>query len=70
MFVPILRQSMQVWHVDEPSLNMLCILYALVYVPGAFLTGPIISRIGCRWTFISSMALIACGCAVPWFCLR
>lgn len=63
-FVPILRQGMQVYGVDESSLNLLCIFYALVYVPGAFLTGPLVGAIGCQWTFMLAMAINALGCAV------
>jgi len=63
-FVPIQRQSMMVYSVDEESLNMLCIVYAFVYVPGAFLTGPVVGWIGCRWTFILAMSLNFAGCVV------
>lgn len=63
-FVPILRQGMHAFHVDEPALNMLCILYALVYVPGAFVTGPLVGAVGCRRTFVLATALIAAGCAL------
>ncbi|CAL1128392.1 unnamed protein product [Cladocopium goreaui] len=63
-FVPILRQGMHSLHVDEAAMNFLCILYALVYVPGAFVTGPLVSVLGCRWTFILATLLIALGCAV------
>eukprot|EP00928_Gymnodinium_smaydae_P043387 TRINITY_DN29079_c0_g1_i1.p1 TRINITY_DN29079_c0_g1~~TRINITY_DN29079_c0_g1_i1.p1 ORF type:complete len:864 (+),score=110.05 TRINITY_DN29079_c0_g1_i1:59-2593(+) len=63
-FVPILRQSMQVYAVDEAALNVLCIIYALVYIPGAFLTAPIVSAIGCRWTFVLAMAFNVVGCIV------
>ena len=68
-FVPIVKQSMQVYAVDEQYLNLLCITYALVYVPGAFVTGPIIGLIGCRWTLIVfsmflNLMLNLFGCAV------
>eukprot|EP00929_Paragymnodinium_shiwhaense_P008342 TRINITY_DN112294_c0_g1_i1.p1 TRINITY_DN112294_c0_g1~~TRINITY_DN112294_c0_g1_i1.p1 ORF type:complete len:950 (+),score=189.88 TRINITY_DN112294_c0_g1_i1:82-2850(+) len=63
-FVPIVRQSMQVYGVDEASLNLLCIMYALVYVPGAFLTGPIVGTFGCRWTFVLAMILNLLGCFI------
>jgi len=45
-------------------LNQLCIVYALVYVPGAFLTGPIVGRFGTRWTFVMAMVLTLAGCMV------
>jgi len=61
-FVPILSQSMRVYGVEESHLNVLCILYAFVYVPCAFLTGPVIGAVGCRWTFILAMALTSGGC--------
>ena len=32
-----------------------------VYVPGAFVTGPLVSVLGCRWTFILATLLIALG---------
>ncbi|CAK9096236.1 unnamed protein product [Durusdinium trenchii] len=63
-FVPILRQGMHALHVDEAAMNFLCILYALVYVPGAFVTGPLVSVLGCRWTFVLATLLIALGCAL------
>eukprot|EP00927_Polykrikos_kofoidii_P069555 TRINITY_DN6507_c0_g1_i1.p1 TRINITY_DN6507_c0_g1~~TRINITY_DN6507_c0_g1_i1.p1 ORF type:complete len:838 (+),score=91.16 TRINITY_DN6507_c0_g1_i1:201-2714(+) len=63
-FVPILRQGMQVYGADESALNMLCIFFALVYVPGAFLSGPLVGMLGCRWTFVLAMAINAFGCAV------
>ncbi|CAJ1434072.1 unnamed protein product [Effrenium voratum] len=63
-FVPILRQSMSALRVDEPAMNILCILYALVYVPGAFVTGPLVSLLGCRWTFVVATGLVAAGCGV------
>lgn len=63
-FVPILPQSMQVYGVDEASMNVLCILYALVYVPCAFLTGPFTGRFGCRATFVFAMVLTTVGCAL------
>jgi len=63
-FVPILRQSTQVYSVDENALNVLCILYALVYVPGAFLTGPVVGTLGCRWTFALAMGLTTIGAAL------
>lgn len=63
-FVPIPRQSMQVYNVDEAALSVLCILYALVYVPAAFFTGPIVSFFGCRWTFVTAMAFNVMGCAL------
>jgi len=63
-FVPILRQGTQVYSVDENALNVLCILYALVYIPGAFFTGPTVGALGCRWTFVLAMGLTTAGCAV------
>lgn len=63
-FVPIPRQSMQVFNVDEAALNVLCILYALVFVPAAFVTGPIVGFLGCRWTFVAAMATTVFGCAL------
>jgi len=32
-----------------------------VYVPGAFVTGPLVGWLGCRYTFILATALIAAG---------
>lgn len=63
-FVPILSQAMEVYDVDEEDLNLLCIVYALVYVPGAFLTGPLVGFLGCRWTFNVATLLITLGCAL------
>lgn len=63
-FVPIVRQSMQVYSVDESALNLLCITYALVYVPAAFLTGPMVGTLGCRWTFVVAMILSVIGCSL------
>lgn len=70
-FVPIPRQSMQVYNVDEAALNVLCILYALVFVPAALVTGPIVSFLGCRWTFVAAMASTSIGCFLrAWPSLR
>jgi len=63
-FVPIPSQSMQVYGVDEAALNVLCILYALVYVPAAFVTGPIVSYMGCCGAFVLAMFLTSFGCAI------
>lgn len=63
-FVPILTQSMQAYGVDESYLNMLCIIYALVFVPAVFLTGPLIGCLGCRWTFVLAMTINAVGCVL------
>lgn len=63
-FVPIPRQSMQVYGVDEAALNVLCILYALVFVPGVFVTGPVVASLGCRWTFVLAMAINFLGCTL------
>eukprot|EP00929_Paragymnodinium_shiwhaense_P105207 TRINITY_DN70131_c0_g1_i1.p1 TRINITY_DN70131_c0_g1~~TRINITY_DN70131_c0_g1_i1.p1 ORF type:complete len:833 (+),score=154.75 TRINITY_DN70131_c0_g1_i1:151-2649(+) len=63
-FVPILTQAMQAYGVNETNLNLLCIVYALVYVPGAFLTGPIVGAVGCKWAFVLAMALNLLGCCV------
>ena len=32
-----------------------------VYVPGAFVTGPLVSLLGCRWTFVVATGLVAAG---------
>eukprot|EP00913_Durusdinium_trenchii_P025107 g23567.t1 len=45
----------------------ICISYVphgQVYVPGAFVTGPLVSVLGCRWTFVLATLLIALGCAL------
>lgn len=30
-------------------------------MPGAFVTGPLVSVLGCRWTFVLATLLIALG---------
>ena len=47
---------MRAYGTTEGPLNWLCIVYALVYIPGAFLTGPIVSAVGTRWTFVLAMS--------------
>lgn len=61
-FVPIMKQGMQHYGVDEAALNTLCILYAIVYVPGAFMTGPFVGVAGCKWAFVLGTALTVAGC--------
>jgi len=61
-FVPILRQTMQVYGVTESSLNMLCVLYSLAYVPAAFVMGNIVEALGCHRTFTLAMGLTVVGC--------
>lgn len=63
-FVPILPQGMEVYGVEEATMNIMCILYALAFVPCAFLTGPVMSKLGCRGTFVLAMVIEALGCAL------
>ncbi len=37
-----------------------------VYVPGAFVTGPLVGWLGCRYTFILATSLIAAGWETFW----
>lgn len=63
-FVPIMKQSMQLYGVNESALNKLCIVFAIVYIPGAFVTGPLVKRVGCKWTFVLGMAATVLGCTI------
>ena len=36
-------------------------MFSKVYVPGAFITGPLVSLLGCRYTFVLATALISGG---------
>jgi predicted MFS family arabinose efflux permease len=63
-FVPILRQTMQVYGVTEGSLNMLCVLYALAYLPAAFVMGDLVEKLGCHRSFVFAMGLTLVGCLV------
>jgi len=63
-FVPILRQAMQVYGVLEGSLNTFCVMYALAYVPAAFVMGHTVEWLGCHRTFVLGMGLTVVGCHV------
>lgn len=63
-FVPILRQTKSVYGVDEFAINLLCVVYALVFVPGAFVTGPVVARLGLSHTLVFASGLVVCGCLV------
>eukprot|EP00928_Gymnodinium_smaydae_P001547 TRINITY_DN10562_c0_g1_i1.p1 TRINITY_DN10562_c0_g1~~TRINITY_DN10562_c0_g1_i1.p1 ORF type:complete len:415 (-),score=82.98 TRINITY_DN10562_c0_g1_i1:629-1873(-) len=63
-FVPILQQGMIVYGADEGSMNVLCILYAVSFVPGALCTGPIVGHLGCRGAFMLASGLVCLGCAI------
>jgi len=61
-FVPIMSQSMVVYGAGASDLNFLCILYSLVYVPGVFLCGGLLSAFGCHWCFTLATACLTLGC--------
>lgn len=61
-FVPIMSQSMAVYGATAADLNMLCIVYSVVYIPGVFLTGTLLSALGCHWCFTLATSFVAAGC--------
>ncbi|CAK0863876.1 unnamed protein product [Prorocentrum cordatum] len=63
-FVPILPQARREYGVEEDDINVLCILYAISFVVCAFITGPVVGSLGCRWTFVFAMGFTAGGCAL------
>lgn len=63
-FVPIMSQSMAVYGVVSQDLNMLCILYSIVYVPGVFLCGKLLTVLGCRKCFVIAMSCLCIGCVL------
>lgn len=63
-FVPIISQSMAVFGASAADLNVLCILYSLVYVPGVFLAGTLLNELGCRRCFVLATMCLTAGCAL------
>lgn len=63
-FVPIMSQSMAVYGVLASDFNLLCILYSLVYVPGVFLSGKLLTSLGGHRCFVLATACLAGGCAL------
>mmetsp|Transcript_12368 Transcript_12368/g.19652 ORF Transcript_12368/g.19652 Transcript_12368/m.19652 type:complete len:517 (-) Transcript_12368:52-1602(-) len=63
-FVPIMSQSMSVYSATASDLNVLCIIYSLVYVPSVFLSGTVLSTLGCHWCFTLATSCVAAGCVL------
>lgn len=61
-FVPIMSQGMLVYGAGAADLNLLCIVYSLVYVPGVFLCGNLLSALGCHWCFTLATCCVTLGC--------
>lgn len=61
-FVPIQSQGMAVFGARASDFNILCIVYSLVYVPGVFLSGTLLSALGCHWCFTLATSCVTAGC--------
>jgi hypothetical protein len=61
-FVPIMSQGMAVYDAEAADLNVLTIIYSLVYIPSVFLTGTVLSELGCHWCFTLATSCVAAGC--------
>ncbi|CAE8680858.1 unnamed protein product [Polarella glacialis] len=61
-FVPITSQGMAAFEVVSQDLNMLCIIYSLVYVPSVFLSDKLLTAVGCRRCFIFATGCLSVGC--------
>ena len=46
-----MSQAMAIYGVSAAELNLLCILYSVVYVPGVFFSSALLETLGTRYCF-------------------
>lgn len=63
-FVPIMSQGMDAYGAEASDLNVLSILYSVMYVPGFFLCCTLLRVLGCHSCFVLSTVLLTVGCAL------